>query len=339
MKSIAIIVCAAMVSMTAAAQTVDGTSGASTKAAPTAKEIKAQKAAALKQFKAKQKAELEQFIALQNNHGLAQKPTEIVKPQLTNGGDSVAYLFGSYQANGLKQYLQGQLNVDTTLYMNDFFRGLIERTNIDPDDHKAHAYQAGVQIGNRIADMASSITKDYYAGTDDKTISPAIISNALIASLTGRNEYKIAEAQQLFSKAMEARKEVNARQLSKPGIEWLAENAKKEGVVSLPSGLQYKVLTMGTGAKPTASQKVTVNYEGRLTNGTVFDSSYRRGQPTTFGLRDVIRGWTEALQLMPVGSKWEVYIPYNLAYGDRDTGTIPPYSTLIFTIELMGIEE
>ncbi len=337
MKTTALIVCAAMVGMTAAAQTVDVTSGASVKGA--AKQEKVQKAAALKEFKAKQKEQLAQFIALQNNPELADKPIEIVKPQLTNEADSVAYLFGSFQANGLKQYLQTQLKVDTTLYMNDFYNGLIERTNTDPEDKKAHAYQAGIQIGNRIADMATSISNDFYAGTTDKTISPAIIANAIIASLTGQNEYKITEAQQLFSDAMAARKEINAKQQSKAGTEWLADNAKKQGVVTLPSGLQYKVLTMGNGPKPTAAQKVTVNYEGRLIDGTVFDSSYRRGQPSTFGLRDVIRGWTEALQLMPVGSKWEVYIPYDLAYGDRDTGTIPPYSTLIFTIELIEIEE
>ena len=137
---------------------------------------------------------------------------------------------------------------------------------------------------------------------------------------------------------MEQRKTINAQLLSKPGNDFLAENAKKPGVVTTASGLQYKVLTMGEGPKPTASQHVTVNYAGRLIDGTEFDSSYKRGQPTTFGVKDVIAGWTEVLQLMPVGSKWEVYIPQQLGYGDRDNGTIPPYSTLIFTIELLSVE-
>jgi FKBP-type peptidyl-prolyl cis-trans isomerase FklB len=109
-------------------------------------------------------------------------------------------------------------------------------------------------------------------------------------------------------------------------------------VVTTASGLQYKIIEQGTGEKPKADQSVTVDYEGRLIDGTVFDSSYERGKPATFGVTQVIAGWTEALQLMPMGSKWELYIPYELAYGDRNTGNIKPYSALIFTVELKGIE-
>ena len=103
------------------------------------------------------------------------------------------------------------------------------------------------------------------------------------------------------------------------------------------SGLQYKILTQGDGPVPTSLQKVKVNYEGRLIDGTVFDSSYNRGEPTEFAVNQVIPGWTEALCMMPVGSKWEIYIPQNLAYGERKAGSIPPYSTLIFTVELLSI--
>lgn len=124
------------------------------------------------------------------------------------------------------------------------------------------------------------------------------------------------------------------------GEEFLKENAKKEGVVTLKSGLQYKIIKAGDGPKPRANSTVKTHYEGRLIDGTVFDSSYQRGEPTSFPVNRVISGWTEALQLMPVGSKWELYIPYNLAYGERGAGQlIGPYETLIFTIELIEIKD
>jgi len=126
----------------------------------------------------------------------------------------------------------------------------------------------------------------------------------------------------------------------KEGEAFLAANKSKEGVVTLPSGLQYKILKAGTGPKPTASDTVTCNYRGTLINGTEFDSSYKRGQPASFAVGGVIKGWTEALQLMPVGSKWQLFIPTDLAYGDRPpTRDIAPGSTLIFEVELLSIGE
>ena len=122
------------------------------------------------------------------------------------------------------------------------------------------------------------------------------------------------------------------------GIAFLSENATKAGVKSTPSGLQYKIIKQGTGAIPVDGQKVKTHYQGTLINGKKFDSSYDRGQPATFGVNQVIAGWTEALKLMPVGSKWELYIPQELAYGARGAGAnIPPYAALIFTIELLEI--
>ena len=118
---------------------------------------------------------------------------------------------------------------------------------------------------------------------------------------------------------------------------YLEANKEAEGVVTLPSGLQYRILKKGTGAVPTDTSQVEVNYEGRLIDGTVFDSSYQRGKPATFACNQVIKGWTEALQLMPVGSTWELFIPYNLAYGERGNQGIPPFSTLIFKVELLNI--
>lgn len=124
------------------------------------------------------------------------------------------------------------------------------------------------------------------------------------------------------------------------GEAFLAANKSKEGVVTLPSGLQYKILTAGTGPKPTAGDTVECNYRGTLIDGTEFDSSYKRGQPATFPVSGVIKGWTEALQLMPVGSKWQLFIPSNLAYGERGAGAdIGPNAALIFEVELISIQE
>ena len=126
--------------------------------------------------------------------------------------------------------------------------------------------------------------------------------------------------------------------MKKDGENFLAENAKKEGVVTLKSGLQYKVLKEGKGKKAGPSSKVKCNYEGKFTNGQVFDSSYKRGEPAVFGVGQVIKGWTEALQLMSEGSEWELYIPYHLAYGEAGAhGAIPPYAALIFKVELIEV--
>ena len=141
-----------------------------------------------------------------------------------------------------------------------------------------------------------------------------------------------------MTEAEKANKECMEKATKKKGEDFLSENAKKQGVVTLPNGLQYKVITEGKGEKPKATDRVTVKYEGKSIDGKVFDSSYKRNpQTTTFGLNQVIKGWTEALQLMPVGSKWQLYIPYELAYGERQAGQIPPYSTLVFDLELVSI--
>ncbi|MBA3867809.1 MAG: FKBP-type peptidyl-prolyl cis-trans isomerase [Anaerolineae bacterium] len=127
--------------------------------------------------------------------------------------------------------------------------------------------------------------------------------------------------------------------MQEAGQAFLAANAKKEGVVTTASGLQYKVLEAGTGPKPKATDTVNVHYKGTFIDGKTFDSSYDRGEPISFGLNQVIRGWTEGVQLMPVGSKYEFYIPYNLGYGERGAGgAIPGYATLIFVVELLGIK-
>ena len=148
-----------------------------------------------------------------------------------------------------------------------------------------------------------------------------------------------AEAQQVLNDYFTKLQEEQTAALKAEGEAFLAQNAKNEGVVTLPSGLQYKVLKPGNGATPKASDSVECHYEGRLISGTVFDSSYQRGETATFGVTQVIAGWVEALQLMKEGDKWQLFIPYNLAYGERGAGAqIPPFATLIFDVELIKVK-
>ena len=148
-----------------------------------------------------------------------------------------------------------------------------------------------------------------------------------------------AEAQQVLNDYFTKLQEEQTAALKAEGEAFLAQNAKNEGVVTLPSGLQYKVLKSGNGATPKASDSVECHYEGRLISGTVFDSSYQRGETATFGVTQVIAGWVEALQLMKEGDKWQLFIPYNLAYGERGAGAqIPPFATLVFDVELIKVK-
>jgi FKBP-type peptidyl-prolyl cis-trans isomerase FklB len=179
-------------------------------------------------------------------------------------------------------------------------------------------------------------------------LDPNVFAQALRTSLAGGKtlmtteeaQAAMTEAQNELRKKVEAKRAVEGEANKKEGDAFLAANKGKEGVVTLPSGLQYKIEKQGTGPKPTASDTVVCNYRGTLINGTEFDSSYKRGQPATFPVSGVIKGWTEALQLMPVGSKWQLFIPSSLAYGERGAGSdIGPNATLIFEVELMSIQE
>lgn len=147
------------------------------------------------------------------------------------------------------------------------------------------------------------------------------------------------EAQSLLQRYFQDLEQKVAEEQKKAGAQFLAENAKRDGVKVTPSGLQYEVINATIGLKPKATDRVRVHYEGSLIDGTVFDSSYKRGESITFGLNQVIKGWTEGLQLMSIGSKYKLFIPYQLGYGEQGAGgSIPPYATLIFTVELLGIE-
>lgn len=182
---------------------------------------------------------------------------------------------------------------------------------------------------------------------DAPDIDTAIVMQALKDALAGgkllMTDEEAKGVMNSFRAEMIKKKQAEELRLSETnkqaGEKFLAENKAREGVVTLPDGLQYKIIKQGTGPKPTASDTVVTNYRGTLIDGTEFDSSYKRGQPATFPVGQVIKGWTEALQLMPVGSKWELYVPADLAYGQRSPGPeIGPNSTLIFDVELLSIE-
>ena len=152
------------------------------------------------------------------------------------------------------------------------------------------------------------------------------------------NEENLQQAFQVISERMRAKQQEASKAAAGDGEAYLAENAKRDGVITLASGMQYEIITEGTGDKPSATSTVRTHYHGTLINGTVFDSSYDRGQPAEFPVNGVIAGWTEALQLMPVGSKWRLHIPYQLAYGERGAGgAIAPFSALVFDVELLAI--
>lgn len=212
-----------------------------------------------------------------------------------------------------------------------------------------NAYNTGIAIGNQIGkQMFPNVEAQLYGPDSKEKINVDAFLAALATSMKG-GKFAIPEASGLFNVKMQEvqekqrakqEEELKAQYTDKIAAEakFFEENKAKEGVVTLPSGVQYKILKAGNGEKPTATDVVKVNYHGTLIDGTVFDSSVDRGTPATFNVSGVIKGWTEVLQLMPVGSKWTVYIPYDLAYGAADRGTIKPFSNLIFDVELLGIE-
>jgi FKBP-type peptidyl-prolyl cis-trans isomerase FklB len=273
--------------------------------------------------------------------GLASCTAQSPKANLTDELDSLSYSIGMANSQGLKEYLVGRMDVDTT-YINEFIKGLNEATS--KESKKDIAYFAGIQIGQQLNMMTKGINQELFQGDSTKTINKDnFIAGFIAGTLEKGGLMTVEEAQGYTERAME---EIKTKALEEKfgenkaaGEKFLAENKKKEGVQTLPSGLQYKVITEGKGAIPTATSKVKVNYKGTLIDGTEFDSSYSRNEPATLRVNQVIPGWTEALQLMPVGSKWELYIPQEIAYGSREAGKIQPFSALIFEVELVSIED
>ena len=245
---------------------------------------------------------------------------------LATESDSLSYAAGVHATRGLIPFIQQSYKVDTA-YMADFIRGY-EEAIAKANTPQGTAYIVGMQIAQMVNQRILPGTREELKSAKD-SIDAAMFSRGFVAAL--------ANDTTLFSvkKAGEFKTQI----LAGAGEKFLAANAKKPGVKVLPSGLQYKVIKAGQGEVPKATDEVEVIYEGRLIDGTVFDATSKHGGAKTdkFRAGNLIKGWTEALTTMPVGSKWQLYIPYELAYGERQAGQIPPYSTLIFDLELVSI--
>ena len=258
------------------------------------------------------------------------------KADLKTDVDTMSYAMGMTQSQGLKEYLVGRMGIDTT-YMEQFIKGLNDGANAGDDKGKA-AYYAGIQIGQQISNqMVKGINQEVFGNDSTKSIS---LKNFMAGFITGTTGKKgIMDVQQAQQTANTMITKIRANNMMKQygpnkeaGEKFLAQNKKKEGV-------KYKVIKEGNGPMPKDTSMVKVNYEGRTIDGKVFDSSYKRKEPVSLRANQVIKGWTEALVHMPVGSVWEVYIPQELAYGEREQGNdIKPFSALVFKIELLGIE-
>ena len=265
------------------------------------------------------------------------------KANLKTDVDTMSYALGMSQTQGLKDYLVNSLGVDTA-YMGEFIKGLNEGVNAG-DNAKKAAYYAGIQIGQQISTrMIKGINREVFGDDSTKTISLKNFMAGFIAGTIGKGGLMTVDSAQAV--AQEMMRVIKAKNMEKEfgpnkkaGEEFLAKNAKAEGVKVLDGGVQYKVIKEGTGALPKDTSLVKVHYEGKTLDGKVFDSSYKRGEPANFRANQVIKGWTEALVHMPAGSIWEVYIPQELAYGERQQGAdIKPFSMLIFKIELLEVD-
>ena len=273
----------------------------------------------------------------------ATKKAAVVKEapvKLANSSDSLSYAAGMSITNGLVPFLVQQQGVDTA-YMADFVKGfqMVAKGGSDP---KMKAYAAGMDIAKQVKERMMPDLNKEFQDAPDSIITDLFFRGFADALQKDSNVFKQEVAEKFFRDKQIANKAAKDEKLyganRDAGRKFLEENAKKEGVITLPSGLQYKVLVKGDGPVPTSDDKVQVNYEGRLVDGTMFDASAKHGdKPMEFRPGQVIKGWQEALTMMPVGSTWQLFIPYELAYGDRDTGTIKPFSALIFDVQLVSI--
>ena len=277
------------------------------------------------------------------------------KANLKSDIDTMSYAMGLSQSQGLKEFLVDRMSIDTT-YMNDFIKGLNDGANAG-DDKKKAAYYAGIQIGQQISNqMIVGINREAFGEDSTKTISLKNFMAGFVAGTTGKDQKMTVEQAQVTAqtKLQDIKKETAMKEFGpnkEAGEKFLAENGKKTDVKTMevtidnPDGtktksfIQYKVLKEGSGAMPKDTSMVKVHYEGKTIDGEVFDSSYKNGKPVDLRTNQVIKGFTQALVHMPVGSTWEVYIPQDLAYGERQAGKIKPFSTLIFKIELLGINK
>ena len=263
------------------------------------------------------------------------------KADLKTDLDTLSYAIGMAQTNGLKDYLVQRLGVDT-VYMEDFLKGVNEGVNAG-DDKKKNAYMAGLQIGQQISNqMVKGINFELFGQDSTQTISLKNFMAGFSTAVLGKKgimntEQAIHTAQAKMDKIKAAAMEKQYGDNKKKSADFVAEYAKKEGVKKLDKGIYYTVIKEGNGPLPKDTSMVTLNYEGKLIDGTVFDSSYQRGKAVPMRVNQLIPGFTEALLHMPVGSVWEVCVPQELAYGAREAGKIKPFSALVFKIELLSL--
>lgn len=281
------------------------------------------------------------FMMLAATAGLASCTSQGPKANMKSEVDTLSYMMGVSNTQGLKDYVIGRLGVDSA-HMADFVKGIEQ--GMKETDAKQKAYMAGVQIGQQVSgDMFEAINNQIFSGDSTQSLSKenflagfmAAVQEKGLVSADSAGVYVRTKAEAIKEKALEAK----YADYKKENEDFLASNKGKEGIQVTASGLQYKVIKEGKGEVPTKESRVKVHYKGTLIDGTQFDSSYDRKEPTTFRADQVIKGWTEALTMMPVGSKWELYIPQELAYGSREAGKIKPFSTLIFEVELLEIEK
>ena len=264
-------------------------------------------------------------------------------PTLKNQLDSLNYAFGLANGNGIKQYYLAadSANADSLkIKIASLLKGLNDGLNSKVDEKHPELSELGKNIGSALKEQ----TKTGLMGDSTLVVDIDIIKQGLINGLKGSKvQMKPEEAQMYLQTTMQKIQEQKMeRQFGAnktAGEKFLAANKSKAGVITTASGLQYEVIKKGTGALPTDTSRVKVHYHGTLIDGSTFDSSVDRGEPAVFGVNQVIKGWTEALKLMPVGSKYKLYIPQELAYGGQDQGAIKPFSVLIFDVELLSIEK
>ncbi len=255
--------------------------------------------------------------------------------------DTLSYELGVANSQGVKMYIANQLGIDTA-YMDEFYKGFAAAAQAG-DDKKLAAYYAGVQIGQQVGTQVYAAANSELFGTDStQTISLTQLVAGFIDGAKGEPKIQLEQVKKELTKRVETYKDRNLTKTygenKKKSDAFIAGKAKEADVKKLPGGTLYKVLTKGTGPVPDPSNKVQVVYEGKTIDGNVFDSSEKNngGKPTEIMLSQVVPGWKEALAAMPEGSEWELYVPYDQAYGNRDMGVIKPYSALIFKIKLVN---
>ncbi len=256
--------------------------------------------------------------------------------------DTLSYELGVANSQGVKMYIANQLGIDTA-YMDEFYKGFAAAAQAG-DDKKRAAYFAGVQIGQQVGTQVYAAANSELFGTDStQHINLEQLVAGFIEGAKGESKISFEQIKRELTKRVETYKDRNLSKTygdnKKKSDAFIAAKAKEEGVKKLPGGTLYKVLTQGNGPVPSANSKVQVIYEGKTVDGNIFDSSEKNngGKPTEIMLSQVVQGWQEALSAMAEGSEWELYVPYDQAYNNRDMGIIKPYSALIFKIKLVKV--